>query len=172
MEIFQNDLFVHNAGLVILGAYLPTYFNRLGLLNEDDQFIDEASAIRGVHLLQYLASGQAETEEHLLIFNKILCGLDVSTPVPHGIDMSDEERSTSDSLLNAILQNWDKMSNSTVENLRATFLIRDSIINATEEHWELTVEEKGYDVLLVYIPWSISFISLPWMNKPVRVHWR
>jgi len=63
-----------DAGLIILWPFLPRFFRSLGLL-EDKQFVDEAAAHRAAGLLQYLADGQPEAPEYLLIFNKILCGL-------------------------------------------------------------------------------------------------
>ena len=139
---------------------------------EDGFFITEADAERAVHLLQYLATGQQETEEHLLLFNKILCGLSLDTPVSSSIEITEEEASVARLLLNSVLQNWDKMSNSTIENLRGSFLLRDGRLKEEEDHWGLVVQSAGYDILLSFLPWTISVIHLPWMEKRVEVEWR
>jgi hypothetical protein len=73
--------------------------------------------------------------------------------------------------LNAILQNWDKMSTSTIDNLRGSFILRDGLLLEQEEHWSLEVESKGFDIILSFLPWTISIISLPWMEKRLEVDW-
>jgi hypothetical protein len=75
------------------------------------------------------------------------------------------------SLLHAVLQNWEKMSNSTVDNLRGSFLLREGLLVEEESHWALTVEQRCFDIILSFLPWSISFINLPWMEKGVAVDW-
>lgn len=74
-------------------------------------------------------------------------------------------------MLDAVLQNWDKMSNSTVENLRGSFLLRNAML-LEEDTWSLQVESAGYDVILSFLPWTISIINLPWMSKRVETEWK
>lgn len=170
MDELNDALYIHNAGLVILAPFLPRFFQQLGML-EDDFFSTEVDAERAVHLLQYLVSGRQETPEHLLVFNKILCGLPLDYPVSSFIEITEAENSMARSLLNAVLQNWDKMSNSSVENLRDSFLLREGLLKEKEDHWGLVVESKSYDILLSFLPWKISVIHLPWMEKRVEVEW-
>lgn len=136
-----------------------------------EQFLDEETATRGVLLLEYLASGSTEVPEHQLVFNKVLCGLEISTPVPESIELTEEEIEVSRQMLDAVLQNWDKMSNSTVENLRGSFLLRNAML-LEEDTWSLQVESAGYDVILSFLPWTISIINLPWMSKRVETEWK
>lgn len=171
MDELNDGLYIHNAGLVILAPFLPRFFQQLGMV-EDDFFITEADAERAVHLLQYLASGQQETEEHLLLFNKILCGLPPDTPVSSGIEITEEETSLAYSLLSSVLQNWEIMKNSSVENLRGAFLLRDGRLVEETDRWWLLVEPKSYDIIVDYLPWTISVIHLPWMEKRVEVEWK
>lgn len=170
MDELDEAVFIHNSGLVILAPFLQRYFSTLNML-EEGRFRDETTAVRAVHLLQFLVSGQQETPEHLLVFNKVLCGLPLSTPVPLSIEVTEEEEEITGQLLNSVLQNWEKMGNSTVENLRASFLLREGRLLEKNEHWELRVENKGYDLLLQYLPWTISIISLPWVEKRIEVNW-
>jgi hypothetical protein len=172
MEVDELDdaIFINNSGLVILAPFLPRYFDLLGMV-KDRAFVDEQAAIRAVQLLQYLVSGQSETEEYLLVFNKVLCGLPISTPVPASIELSEQELEISRQLLHSVLQNWDKMSNSSVDNLRGSFLLRDGRLDESDDKWQLIVESAGYDVILSFLPWTISIISLPWMEKQLYVDW-
>ena len=166
----EDSLYINNAGLVILAPYLPRYFKMLGML-ENDIFPDPETAARAVLLLQYLATGKTEAPEHELVLNKILCNLHFTTPVPESIVLTEQEQEISEQLLNAVLQNWDKMSNSTVENLRESFLLRAGMVREHEDHFSLMVENKGFDILLSFLPWTISVVSLPWMDGRVETEW-
>ncbi|MGH1434790.1 MAG: contractile injection system tape measure protein [Lewinella sp.] len=171
MDEIKDALYINNAGLVILAPYLPRFFEMLEMM-EGNFFRTEGDAERAVHLLQYLATGQQETPEHLLVFNKILCGLPLDHPVPSFVEITESEASIVDSLLNGVLQNWDKMKDSTPENLRGSFLIRDGRLEEKGEHWALTVDSKAYDMLLNFLPWTISIVNLPCMKKRVEVDWK
>jgi hypothetical protein len=166
----EESLYVHNAGLVIITPFLTRYFDMLGML-KDQVFPDEETAARAVLLLEYLVSGRNEVAEHELVFNKVLCGLPIETPVPSAIALTEHEIEISNQVMNAVLQNWDKMSNSTVANLQGSFLLRNGLLLEHEEHWSLRVESAGYDVLLSFLPWTISVIRLPWMAQRVEVDW-
>lgn len=167
----NNPLFIHNAGLVIAAPFLIRYLQTLDML-QGRSFTNDEDKSRAVHLFQYLASGQSETPAHLLVFNKILCGLPLETPVSLGIELSEAEEEVSEQLLNSILQNWEMMKNSTIENLRGAFLLREGQLIEEETRWLLTVEPKAYDVTLDFLPWTISLVMLPWMDKRVEVVWR
>lgn len=139
---------------------------------DGNNFKDEDAAIRAVHLIQYITSAQTETPEHLLAFNKILCGLPLDVPVPLSVEMTEEEKELVAQLLNSVLANWEKMKNATVENLRGSFLLREGRLVEEPKRWRLTVEPKGYDIILDYLPLTISVIKLPWMKKGIEVDWR
>jgi hypothetical protein len=34
------------------------------------------------------------------------------------------------------------------------------------------VEPKSYDIVVDYLPWTISVLQLPWMEKRIEVDWR
>lgn len=166
----EDALLIHNAGLVILAPFLPRYFSKLNML-EDGIFKDAEAAMRGVLLLEYLVSGRTEVPEHELVFNKVLCGVEIAQPVLGFIELSEAEETISQQILEAVLGNWDKMSNSTVENLRGSFLMRGGLLLEKEEHWSLTVESVAYDILLNYLPWTISVTNLPWVTKRIETEW-
>ncbi|MFK8162804.1 MAG: contractile injection system tape measure protein [Lewinella sp.] len=62
----DKKLHIHNSGLVILPPYLTRYFSMLDMLDmlDGDSFRSEADAIRGVLLLEYLASGRSSTSRY------------------------------------------------------------------------------------------------------------
>ncbi|MEM9819418.1 MAG: contractile injection system tape measure protein [Bacteroidota bacterium] len=166
----EEAVYVHNAGLVIISPFLPRYFGMLGML-EERQFKDEIAAERAVLLTQYLVSGRTETPEYLLVLNKIFCGLAIETPVPLTIELTEEEKKISGEMMNAILQNWPQMKTSSLDGFQGGFLIRDGRLEEEDDYWALDVESKSFDVLLQSLPWSISIINHPWMNKRIQVKW-
>lgn len=138
---------------------------------EDKQFKSLEDSHRAVLLLQYLCTDQAESPEHSLIFNKVLCGLSVSDPVPIRIELTDREKEVSQFLLDSVLKNWETMNHCSVENLRVAFLVRDGRLKEEDDSWTLEVEPKSYDVILNHLPWNLSLVKLPWMTNLIAVVW-
>ena len=58
MENSNAQIFkVKNAGIVLTAPFLPIFFYRLGYLADSRrEFIDKEKQIRGIFLLQYLAT--------------------------------------------------------------------------------------------------------------------
>lgn len=166
----DDKIFISNAGLVILHPFLTTYFSRLGMV-EKGNFVSEESRLRAVHLLQYLAFGTTEHEEHELVLNKILCNIPIEAPVVREIEITDEEKKISGELLHAVIANWEKLKNTSAESFQASFLQRDGALTHGEEGWNLKVEKRGYDVLLQTLPWGLGMIKISWMPEFIVVEW-
>jgi hypothetical protein len=170
-----ESISINNAGLVLTGPYLPHLFKSLNLLQTDENrptsLPSGAAVSRAVHLLQYLVNGSTSTPEPLLVLNKILCGVAVSTPVDREIEPTEEERATCDRLLRAMIANWTIISNTSIAGLQETFLRRDGILQYREDGWKLRVQRKTVDVLVDQIPWTISVIYNSWMPQPFYVDW-
>ena len=164
-EVIEGPWFVHNAGLVLLAPYFPQFHRVNGLL-DGDRFRDEAAAQRAVLLLQSLLTGDGVAAEHSLVLNKILCGLAVETPVPAEIELLDSEKQNGETLLRSVLQNWPGARNLSVDGLRRSFLLREGKLERHESSWRITIEARGYDVLLGSLPWSFSVVKPAWM--PIR----
>ena len=162
---------INNAGLVLLYPYIPMLFERLGII-EDNAFVDQDSQLEAVHYLQYLVTGQSETEDLLLSLNKLLCGLPLTETVKNGIAISDEQKMLLDGMMEAFIDNWSAIGKTSIEGLRESFLIRDGVLEEKENYWEMTVEKSTFDILLDKLPYSISTIKYPWMIKPLNVSWR
>jgi hypothetical protein len=77
-----------------------------------------------------------------------------------------------DFLLNSAIQNWGKMKTLSINNFRESFLIREGRLKENQANWELKVAGKAFDLLLDTLPWAISTIKLPWMEKSIQVEWR
>ncbi|MCP3063930.1 hypothetical protein LXT21_34650 [Myxococcus sp. K38C18041901] len=169
-----NPIYIDNAGLILTSPFLPHLFRELGLTHVDDQGktrLDPEPAMRAVHLLQYLVDGRTSAPEPLLVLNKILCGLPVPTPIPSGIEMTEQEQSLCDRLLKALIAHWTILSGTSVAGLRETFLQREGRLEQLEDRWKLQVQRKTLDVLVDQVPWSLSILTHPWMPQPLYVSW-
>lgn len=165
-----DELFIDNAGLVILSPFFPKLFQVLGLM-EDGIFNDETHAKRAVHVLQYLANGDRKYEEVHLPLNKILCGLEIYDVADNNFQITKNEKEECESLIKAAINNWEALKNTSVEGFRNSFLVRRGRLTKNGNDWSLLVDRKVYDMLLEKLPWSISIIKHKWMNRAVFVEW-
>jgi hypothetical protein len=170
----EGAIFIDNAGIVLLNPYLPTLFERLGLLTETDKgprLVGLEATSRGVHLLQYIADGRCDRPEPVLVLNKLLCGLTPAQPIEASIEPSDFERATCDGLTAAVIANWPSIANSSPAALRETFLQRQGRLLRGDRGWKLHVQRKTLDVLVDQLPWSFAQLFHRWMAEPVQVTW-
>jgi hypothetical protein len=165
-----DTIYVNNAGLVLLFPFLTTAFQRLGWVHAG-QFISQDAQVRAVHFLQYTVNGKEAHPEHELALNKVLCNLPLEEPVPAELTLKDEEKQLSHELLKVVLQQWERMSNSSIEGFQAAFLSRQGALWETEEAWYLRVEQRGYDVILQTLPWGLGMARTSWMNKTLYTEW-
>lgn len=166
-----DDIAVTNSGLVILHPFLKYFFQGLGLLDDVWQFTNLEKAYRAAHLLQYLVTGKQVSPEYELPLNKILCGLDITEPVPEEVALIDAEIEECHNLLQAVLQRWQALRTQKTEALRETFLKRNGVLIQGAQGWILKVERNTFDVLLDKLPWSLSLVSLPWTPQLLSVEW-
>jgi len=170
-ELLQESLYIMNAGLVIACAYIPRLFGMLELM-ESNVFKSEQHQEKAIHLLQWLVTGQDSSPESMLILNKLLCGAKLVEPIALEAELTDHEKQTLEGMLNGIKQNWPPVSNTSIDGLRDSFLIREGCLQHDEDHWVLTVQSKPFDMLLDQLPWNFSYIKFPWMPEPLQVNWR
>lgn len=167
----SDHLFISNAGLVIIHPYLPTLFERLNLF-ENKTFKDEESRAYAVCLLEYLVRGETTIEEPNLALNKLFCGWPMTSALASLPKLSEDDKKLGDSLLEAVIQNWNALGDITINGFRESFLVREALLSQKSEEWQLKVEQKAFDILLTQLPWTISSVLLPWMNKRVSVEWK
>lgn len=170
-EILLNTgVAVPNAGIVLLNSYFLMLLERLYLV-KNKQFISSEARLESVHYLQYLVTGMNETEESLLVLNKLLCGIELHQPIKEGIEISKEDENLINGLIKSAIGYWSAIGNTSINGFRGNWLVRNGILSEEEEHWTLTVEKRPYDVLMIKSPFSFSIIKLPWMVKPLHVTW-
>jgi Contractile injection system tape measure protein len=170
-EPVDDSLFVSNAGLVILHPFLKTAFKRLGW-TVDGFFIDEIAREKALYLLHYLATGRLTADEHELMIPKIICAWPMEVAVSNMLELNAEEIAEADGLLDAVIANWEKLQNASRDALREGFLQRNGKLVKNSAENLIHVEKNAIDILLDYLPWSLSLIMLPWRRELLRVEWR
>ena len=168
--LIEEGVFIHNAGLLMLAPLLPSFFEKTGLV-KNKSFVDEAAPERGVHLLQYLATGSEATPEHELIFNKILCGIPLDTPLEQHVLLTETEKTNARDLLQYVISEWKALKNSSAATLQQLFLQREGKLVHNDPNWTLRVEEHAMDILLGKLPWGFSVVKLSWMEEMVFGEW-
>jgi len=168
----KNDLIdVNNAGIVLFTPFLLRLFSMLSLTDMRD-FKNKDAKMKAIFLLHYAVWEKEEARESDLVLNKLFLGLENSEPVPQKMELSVEEKEAVTSMLNGVLQNWEKLKRTSLMALRDAFLRRNAKLEEKEDAFHLTVEEKAYDLLMDSIPWNFKMVRLPWMKKHLIVKWR
>lgn len=126
---------------------------------------------RATLLLQYLAVKSSAIEEPYLALNKIFTGLPLEESLPSEIILTKKEKDIADALLLNVIKQWPSFNNSSPDNLRGSFIIRDGVLFFRGKQWVLRVESKAYDILLKKLPWGFSMIRLSWIPYIIKVEW-
>ncbi len=163
--------FIDNAGLVLLAPFLPRLFTMMEL-TENGKFKNREAQIKGIFLLQYAGCGEGEFPEYALQLNKILTNFKTGIPIPRKSVLNEEDKNTVDGMLQGVLQNWGRLTNTTPAGLQEGFLRREGRLEELEDTYLLTVEAKAYDMLLDHVPWNFRTIKFSWMKKAIQVKWR
>jgi Contractile injection system tape measure protein len=165
---WYEGIFIDCAGLVLLHPFLPQFFNALGIATEDTLLQPD----RAVCLLHYLATGQTIAPEYELILAKVLCNIPLETPVESDVLLTTNEQEEAIAVLEAVVDHWAALGNTSADGLRGTFLVRSGKISLRADgDWLLQVETKSFDILLEQLPWGIGMIKLPWMERMLWVEW-
>ncbi len=170
-EQILGTIYSRNAGLVLCSPFLPQLFSLLNLTAEG-RFEDEKLREHAVLLLQYLVLQDTYFPENEMVLNKILCGFITSAPINPMIEIDEKEKETLEKMLQGMIQNWRSIGNTSPAGFRQSFLMREGKLEQKNDAWVLTVEQKGYDVLLDQLPWSYTPIKHPWMKEMIHVKWR
>ena len=163
----EETIYIANGGLVIVAPYLPAFFRKLDLL-EEERVRDLPTALS---LLHYIVFGSDECAEWDFVLGKILCGVPIETAIETAPPLSDEQKAEANLLLEAVITNWTALKNTSPDALRTTFLQREGALSREQEHWRLRLTRTAYDVLVDHLPWTISMIQLSWMPWVLKMDW-
>ncbi len=168
----SEELFIGNAGLILLWPYLSNFFETLGLLKNSNQFITEEAQERAVFLLQYLVGTGGKLQEYEMALPKLMCGMVPRGTVNPFLIPTPREVYEADKLLQAVIHNWAVFKNISVADFQKMFLQREGMIFNRDGHQVLKIAEKAYDILVDRLPWGIGLVKLPWMAELLMVEWR
>ena len=166
-----DELYINNAGLVILWPFLSHFFTHLDLLEDNKQFKNLAAMQRAVALLQYLAIENDNFPEYWLTLNKVLCGMAITDVYHLDSPFLESEMSECATLLKAVIVQAPILRDMSESGLRGTFLLRAGVLSTRNGAWLLRVERETYDIVLDHFPWNWVWVKLPWMELPLRVEW-
>jgi hypothetical protein len=162
-----EGIYIGNAGLVIVSPFLPTFFKKLKLADEDKILNEELA----VNLVAHLATGAEYHAEFELVFPKILCGIEPTTPISTMVAFTEKQKNEAKELLLSAIEYWNVLRDTSPTGLRESFLQRDGKLSFKDKEWILEVEPKPFDMLLQNLPWNISMIKLPWMERILKTEW-
>ena len=171
LEVREDRIPVSDAGLVLLHPFIGRMMENLGLV-EEGAFVSPLARIRAVHLLRDLTGSDEPHYNHNLLLEKVLCGLPVAYAIPPEWKPTDREKEEIKSLLEAVCDYWRSLSGSSIEALCGSFIRRPGAIERFEDTWTIGVEGNTIDILLDDLPWELSVIFLPWLEKPLAVEWQ
>jgi hypothetical protein len=169
-EKCNNQIYIRNAGLILAHPFFRELFKRAGCVS-GNEFISAEKQLYAVHLLHYLSSGNEQQMEYNLTFEKYLCGMSPVVPIDRNIELLEHDKQECDDLLNSIISNWVALKNTSSEELRQNFFLRNGKLDLQKSSPKLYIERKSFDLLLEQLPWNISMVKLPWMNDLLLVEW-
>lgn len=166
-----EHLLVKQAGVIILHPFLQYLFKDLQWLDESGRSILPEFTSRAMHLLEFMASGEEDVPEYEMTLLKLLCGLPLDAPLERNVQLTTEEKEKSLELLQAVIKHWSALGTVSPDGLRGNFLLREGKLIFADDHWQLLIAPKAYDILLNQLPWGIGIIKLPWMEQLLKVQW-
>lgn len=170
-SIAEDDfILIPGAGLVLLHPFLQRLFEHCHWLDENE-FVNDEARNRAVYLLHYLAAGNEDAPEYVLMLPKLLCGIPPEWPLEPTLPLTDVEKAACDEMLIQVIAHWTALRNTSQAGLREAFLWRQGKLFSTDEGWRLEIQRKTEDLLLNSLPWGFSMIKLHWMPRLLSVSW-
>ena len=120
-------------------------------------------------MVQLLATGKQDAEEHELALNKALCGLPLDHPLPTSANFTTEAQEKAQAVLRSVIKHWGALGDVTTAQLQHSFLMREGRIRQVENDWELKVEQLGYDIVLDQLPWGLGTVPTPCLVGPLTL---
>lgn len=170
-ENTEDPIYLGGAGVILIHPFLPTLFQKIGLM-VNSQFIDDEAVYSAINAIYYAAYGRPPEGEHQLPLCKLLCGVDINHPIKLTTSIDTSTIALIESLLQAVIQQWSILKQTSIAGLRETFLQREGSLQVKEDEYQLTIKQMGLDILIDHLPWGISKIKYSWMPKMISITWR
>jgi len=167
-KMIAGEIYISDAGLVLVAAFLPIFFEKIAL-SQNNQITDFNKA---VCMIRFLATGSERMLEYELPLAKVLCGVDMGTAIDaENFHLDTDMKTEADAVLSSVIEYWSILQNTSVSGLRESFLKRNGKLSYDGKDWLLQVEQQSYDMLIQHLPWNFSMIKLPWMNSLLKTEW-
>lgn len=163
-----EELFVQNAGLVLLNPFLPALFKQLNLVNEEKKLIQPELA---AHILHFAATGREGDFEFEMTFEKYVCGISPGISLKKEITLTDKQKEEVRKMLSAVLEYWTALKSNSIELLQNEFLSRPGKLVTKSDNHRVIMGKKAFDLLLDKLPWSYSMIKFSWLDNLIFVEW-
>ena len=160
--------YVQNAGLIILHPFLKELLKSCRLIDDSNTFLDKELA---AHILHYAATKKENDYEHLMLFEKFLCGIPLHQSIKREIKIEDKHKQQVEEMLDSVVLHWSALKNTSTAVLRSEFLQREGKLDWSESNPKLSIERKTQDLLLEKIPWNITIVKIPWIQKLIYTQW-
>jgi len=159
------------AGGILLYPYLKRLFAACNINTES--FAKQVShRNKAASLIYFLITGNTQAQEYELGMIKVLLGLSESSLLIVTSDqLSSNDISEAHKTLNTLINHWDKLKKTSIEGLRNSFLTRPGYLQVEHDMITLKLERLGLDILLDFLPFPLTVISLPWIPTPIQVDW-
>ncbi|PXX59078.1 hypothetical protein SAMN05660489_04870 [Pseudomonas sp. LAMO17WK12:I10] len=160
---------VSNGGITLLWPLLSGLFEQLGLM-EKSKFIHHQAQVDAVCWLDELIWADGKYDEWRMPLNKLLCGLPLDAPLEwtqpdtHAVEVMQR-------WLSALPQRLPAWKHFGGADIRQLYLQRSAWLVPGHEDFTLYIEPQVYDVLLADWPWPTGMLMLPWLIKPLIIHW-
>ncbi|MEB2782572.1 contractile injection system tape measure protein [Algoriphagus sp. C2-6-M1] len=166
----DETIIVTNAGLVLTAAFLPRFFEKLGLVKAG-KFISGKTQSKAVFLLQAMLGSDDVFDESDLTLNKLLCGLLPAAALEPIPKISKSERQEIDLLLESMSTQWTALKSNSGKMIAEGFFRREGALRRVHKGYQLQIQRLPFDLLLDRLPWTIGMIKLPWMEDLIYVEW-
>lgn len=161
---------VNNAGLVLVAAFLPRFFQNLELV-KSGRFISEQAQTKAVILLQQMMRTEQECDETDLLLNKLLCGIAPASSLGLIPKITSAEKDEITLLLESMATQWTALKSSSGKMIAEGFFRREGSLRRVQRGYQLQIQRLPFDILLDRLPWTIGMIKLPWMDELLVVEW-
>jgi len=166
----EDFILIPDSGLVLLHPFLSQLFESCNWIVKN-KFLNEKAQTRAINALHYLATGDEEAPEFVLILPKILCGFPLGRPLEPTFPLTESEKDDCEEMLKQVVGHWKSLKKTSPTGLRHTFLRRQGKLYMTNEGWRLDVQRRTEDILLNRLPWGFSLVKYSWMHRMLSVSW-
>ena len=171
-EKVPERLFLSDAGLVLIHPFIVRFLQNMELVDKKGRFVSRLARVHAVHLLRHVTGFEDEHLAHRLSLEKALCGLPFSYSIPEEWEVTPREKEEAEGMLSALLSYWPSLRKTSVWAFQRGFLQRAGTIGMEDGSLIVRVEGSAMDILMEDLPWEISIILLPWLEKPILVEWQ